>query len=187
MVPTEGLVFVPEGDDTVQLARVDYIPADTIEEWRKKGMTGEPSPQWKWVFTSQKINAENSTPFECFVYTGTTYGDARANLTRLYNNLLPGIEPAARKKYDTDNLIGQWFNTRWIYIEGKNGKKKLDYVFLIPYVAPAAAPAPVPAPAPPVAAAPKPAPAKPATAAPAAVPGPIAATANANGDPFASE
>lgn len=188
-VPDKSPGLIPEGDDVIQLLEVRNIPADTEEEWARKGFSGSPKTQWMWRFRSQSVDPLSGQAYEPVLYTGTKYGDARASLTRLYKMLLPGISEAQRSEYNSDLLLQAWFDVTWSHDKTTKGSIKLGYLAIRPYRAPAAAPEPAQAPAAAAAsAAPAPAPASttvppesganPFTATPAAAAPAAAAAAN---------
>ena len=64
-----------------------------------------------WRFRSDAGDGEGN-PYEYSHWTGTTYGDSRANLTWLLDQLLPDSDEEMRANINTDVLIGRKFRTK---------------------------------------------------------------------------
>ncbi len=113
------------------------------------------TPRWIWQFKAKATDPETGDRYEFRVYTGVTYGDSRATLTILLDQMVPDWTDDQKANVNTDELLQTYYKAKIRHEKpekiGDPPKPKL--AFIEPYkptkaTAPAAKPAPAPEPPP---------------------------------------
>lgn len=133
-----------EGEQLYQLISIKEVQP-TAEQIAK---FGKDEPRWEWHFRGRHT-WDDGTPQEVKFWTNTKYGNEKAGLTRLYNNIIPKCDIDKARAADTDSFIGRWWKINVKHVAKQDGMgKKADYLYIQPYVKNGAASKPAPEPEP---------------------------------------
>jgi len=151
--------LTPAGPHKLTLTAVEETKAPGLAEFNQD--TNQEYTRWKWVFASDRFyplsDEDNGTPKPVthIEFTGNKYGNEKAKLTILLDQMVPGITKEQGKKFNTDVLIGQVFDAGIRHMKKKNGDPKAEIGYITPdsgeaagETAPVTAPAAVPTPKP---------------------------------------
>ena len=119
--------LIPKGEHILKLSSIEIVQ---FEDKYGKGKDGKVD-RVKWRFVSNEED-EDGTPYDFVVYTGDQYGNEKAAMTRLIDNLVPGMTEAKFPDYETDDLIGKKFKATIKHVKKDDGKPKADYVYMAP-------------------------------------------------------
>jgi len=97
-----------------------------------------------WQFISKTKDPDTGEGYEFAVFTGLKYGNTKAAMTKLLDNISPGITVETADTLDTDDLCGKWYRARIKHSKDQSGNPKAEYTMLEPYSAKPATKAPAP-------------------------------------------
>lgn len=128
------LPLIPAGEHILTLRAVKEVEFD---DTYGKGENGKVK-RLHWRFTSNEEDDEGC-PYELNLYTNMAYGNSKASLTRLLDNMIPGVKLVGMTVCDkngdeveTEELIGKKFKSQIKHHVNEAGKKRGDYVFITP-------------------------------------------------------
>ena len=130
---------IPPGDYTLMLDEVKLIEQpNRFAEKDDKGIykatgTTEPPirPQLVWQFIADKNDPEGD-PLEYSMWTGVSYGNERAKLTDLLDQLLPEADEEMKSNLETDTLVGRRFKTKIMLVKNASGEPRPRAMFFEP-------------------------------------------------------
>jgi len=70
------------------------------------------TPRWIWQFKAKTTDPETGERYEYRIYTGPTYGDSRATLTILLDQMCPDWTEEQKANVDTDELLQKYFKAK---------------------------------------------------------------------------
>ena len=113
--------LIPPGEHVLILREVKP------QEVKKYQSETEKEVKWLWRFEAQGETYTDAKgeeqPYEFVQWTKITYGPPKANLTKLLDQLIPGIDEQSAAILDTDDLCGRRFKA--IIRHEKNEKKEV--------------------------------------------------------------
>lgn len=125
LVSTQDRPLIPAGEHTLTLMQVSEVEVDDSFH------PGTRVTKWIWEFDSDDKD-EDGVPFTHKVWTKTVYGHAKAGLTVLLSQLVPGITQESANKLDTDTLIGQRFKAMIRQAPDDSGKVRAQLAYIGP-------------------------------------------------------
>lgn len=102
---TERKPLIPPGEYTLTLIACEEIMVRDFEN-----PDGPKLPKWKWVFEADADDPAGE-PYEYVLITGLKYGSDKATLTKLYDQIVPGITSKEAARLDTDDLLNKKYRT----------------------------------------------------------------------------
>jgi hypothetical protein len=121
---TEEKPLIPKGTHIVILREVVEKDVNSQYSNREDGKV----TKWMWKFESTTLD-EKDEPYELVQFTNTSYGSSSATLTKLLDQMVPGIDIDRAATFDTDTLIGKRFEAT-IKHEPNAKNEKRPYVVL---------------------------------------------------------
>lgn len=136
--PQAEMVFIPAGDHILTLVSVEekQMPSYNNPE--------ETTPRWVWQFKSQTKNPDTGERYEYREYTGPSYGDSRARLTFLLDQMFPDLDEEDKTTIDTDDYIGTHYSAIIASMKNTKGEMRPKITSIRPYKKPAKVKAPPP-------------------------------------------
>ena len=122
--------LIPAGEHILKLQSCDI---QEFEDRFQKSESGKVE-RLKFRFISNETD-DDGAPYDYVVYTGMTYGNDKAGLTRLIDMLVPGMTEKKFADFDTDDLVGKRFRAQIKHVKKEDGKLKADYVYMNPVTA----------------------------------------------------
>lgn len=120
----------PVGTHKCWLDEVEVVQQDDFKDKTKK------VDRWVWRFYTEEENPESGNSYECFMWTGTIYGNAKAGLTRMLNSIIPNCDEEKAKGLNTDTLLtknsGVWFNVTVVNEANDKGEMRPKAVAVLP-------------------------------------------------------
>jgi len=111
----KGYVLFPEGEHTVTILNVN----EQVNQYWKEGESEARKKRWEWAL--EMPDGVSTIRF----FTGTTIGNKKANLTKLYAAVLgkkiADLTDDDLKKFDSDDLIGKKVKIKIINKEDDEG------------------------------------------------------------------
>ena len=122
--------LIPAGEHILKLSSCDV---QEFEDRYGKSNSGKVE-RLKFRIVSNETD-DDGTPYDFVVYTGMTYGNEKAGLTKLIDMLVPGMTEKQFADFDTDDLVGKKFRAQIKHVKKDDGKMKPDFVYMAPIVA----------------------------------------------------
>ncbi len=133
--------LIEAGEHVLKLTAVDTLEMDDLYGQSKDGSGKVTKIIWRFVSQSED---EDGNPFEYAIFTGMTYGNEAAAMTKLVDMLVPGMTPDKFADFDSDDLIGKKFRGQIKHVKKENGSgMKAVHVYITPIAAKPAKPAPI--------------------------------------------
>lgn len=104
--PTVKRNAIPSGDHLFCLISVEEVQQPDFNDATKE------VTRWIWQFKSKQRDPETGELFEFRQYTGPKYGNPRAGLTILLDQMLPDWSDAQKGNIDTDKIINSFYKAR---------------------------------------------------------------------------
>lgn len=98
--------LMPAGEHILTLTEVNEV--ESPNPFKQKPTDPDTRIRWAWKFESESLD-EDGVPFVHTEWTGTQFGNSRANLTTLLRQVVPGITKEAADHLNTDTLLGKRF------------------------------------------------------------------------------
>jgi len=113
----KGYVLYPEGNHIVTILNV----SEQANQYWKEGEPETRKKRWEWIF---EMEDETST---IRFFTGTTIGNKKANLTKLYaaviGKKIVDLTDKELEDFDSDNLIGKKVKIKIVNKEDEDGQE----------------------------------------------------------------
>lgn len=122
---------MPAGMQTLKLASVEVSTIPNVY-WEKEGDAREVD-RTKWKFIS-KEKSEDGAPYDCVVFTGCDYGWPTAGITKLVDQLVPGMTLERFKTWDSDEIMNVKYQAiiKHELPKGENAKPYAKIVSIMP-------------------------------------------------------
>ena len=116
--PSEYTVCPVADDALLVLRRVELVEPDESSPYQS-------GPRLKWMFeTVDLIDDDSGEGYRASIYTGTAYGNSKANLTKLLDRLCPDLNGSEKARLDTDELCGKRFRANVIHEKKQDGSSR---------------------------------------------------------------
>lgn len=122
--------LIPAGEQLLKLVSTDPI---TFPDRAPGAQPGAMVSKWIWRFISNYKDPDGA-PYELDIFTFKKYGGSKAALTRLLDNIEPGMNDLKFIDYDTEHSAGKVFEANIKHeTSPKTGKVYADYVWMRPH------------------------------------------------------
>ena len=114
---------IPAGDHILTLVEVKQHDGENAFFDKTKEVGGANQPRRTrliWQFTSEATDNEG-VHFEHAIWTGEFYGNPRAGLTALLDQMLPEADENVRENVNTDTLIGTRYQAKIRLVRNQKG------------------------------------------------------------------
>lgn len=125
VVTTQNRPLIPAGEHVLTLMQVTEVEVDNSYK------PGEKVTKWVWEFDSDEKD-EDDIPYTHKEWTKTTYGHPKANLTKLLDQLVPGMDQDRAKNLNTDSLVGRKFKGMIRHEKDDKGKDRAALAYIAP-------------------------------------------------------
>jgi hypothetical protein len=115
-----GAAMIPAGEHILTLKECERI---LTTPFGADPDSADKEPQLIWRFVSNKAD-EDGTKYAFHTYTKFVYGDPRANLTKLLDLLVPGMNKEKAKSLDSDEMIGKKWKVHIRHEKNSKGDPK---------------------------------------------------------------
>lgn len=95
-------------------------------------------------------NEATGQAYELFDYTGTTYGNDQAKLTKRLKSMFPPLTPKERACLEPSDMIGKQFVLEVVHRKNRDGQLRAVIEYIKPYTPQNSSPPPPMPPSPPV-------------------------------------
>jgi hypothetical protein len=125
---------IPAGDHLLCLVSVEEKYMPSFNDPKQETL------RWVWQFKAKATDPETGDRYEYRVYTGPTYGDSRATLTILLDQICPDWTDEQKQNVNTDELLNTYYKAKIRHDKpDKLGDPpKPKFAFIEPYKKPAA-------------------------------------------------
>ena len=118
----------PEGEFVFRLASVEE---KSVKSDFAKTDDGKVT-KWLWKFEALDEVDDNDEPYEAVKFTGTSFGDARAELTKWLRAIYgKDYGEADAAQLDTDELVGKRFRLTIIHSDDDKGNTRANIVKVV--------------------------------------------------------
>ena len=114
---------IPVGDHVLVLVEVKPYESDNIyfkDDEPESAANPRRKSQLIWQFVTGVTDGDG-TQYEHAIWTGKFYGDPRANLTKLLDQILPGQSEETKAALNTDILLGSSYKAMVRTVKNKKG------------------------------------------------------------------
>jgi hypothetical protein len=135
--PSPVTPLIPVGEHYLTFVGVEV---KEVENLRAQKDPTQPKlvNKWLWRFLSDDIDPESDPPqqYEYAHWTFENYGHARANLTKLLDQIIPKATPEQKSNLDTDLLKGRRFKAQIVHEKTDKGNIVAKAAFFVPTTEP---------------------------------------------------
>jgi hypothetical protein len=118
--------MIPAGEHILTLLAVDEVESNVY------GSDDELQLQWLWKFQSDQKD-DTGQAFRYHAYTKFSYGNAKANLTKLLDLLIPGMNKGMLASVgDPSKLIGRSWTCHIKHVKNEKGDPKPEIALATP-------------------------------------------------------
>ena len=130
--PSQDRPLIPAGAYTLTLRAIKEV--DVEDRWHPEEDGTLPTvKKLVWEFEADKTDNDTGKPYEHSVWTGLYYGNEKANLTTLLDQIAPDIDPTIKKQgIDVEQFIGRTFRARIQRTKNDAGKEYAKLTMLDP-------------------------------------------------------
>jgi len=114
---------IPPGDHILTLTEVKPYESDNPFFKKDEAVSNANQPRKTrliWQFTSDADDGEGN-PFEHAIWTGEFYGDPRAGLTALLDQMMPEADEQVKSNINTDMLLGTRYKAKLRMVKNQKG------------------------------------------------------------------
>lgn len=101
--PTVKRNPIPAGEQILYLVSVESVMQPSFNDPNVQ------VPRWVWQFKAKAKDPETGENYEFRQYTGEVYGNKKAGLTLLLDQMLPTWTDEQKETIDTDKIIGTFY------------------------------------------------------------------------------
>jgi len=130
--PSPKSPLIPAGEHYLTLVAVEVKEVDNLK-FLKGDHTAKPKvDKWLWRFVSDDVDPEQpDVHYEMPVWTFANYGHAKANLTKLLDQIVPKATPEQKANLNTDAILGRRFKAMVVHKQNDKGDPIPD-AFMVP-------------------------------------------------------
>jgi hypothetical protein len=129
-IDTSTDALIPTGTHIIRLQSCEIKRVNS--QYAPASSTDGKVDKLLWRFTTE-TPAPDGQVYEYVHFTGTAYGNDRAALTLLLDQLAPGMNRAIAAKLDINTLVGKRYRTRIVHKTiAATGKVAAQHVFIEP-------------------------------------------------------
>lgn len=114
--PTVKRNPIPEGDHILILVSVEEKMQPSFNDPKEETL------RWIWQFKAKAVDPETGDRYEFRQYTGPRYGNKKAGLTLLLNQMLPTWTAEQKETINTDKVLQTYYKARIRHEEPDNPK-----------------------------------------------------------------
>ncbi len=122
--------LIPKGEHVLKLVSVEKRRITSTFSKEEDGK----ADKFIWEFHAAQKD-DNGKPFTYTVFTGVRYGNNKAGLTDLLNQMIPDITEETAAELDTEDLVGTKYNTQIRHNKSDKGELFPAHIYLTPFKA----------------------------------------------------
>lgn len=127
--PFEKGAIIPKGEHVLKLTEVKQVRINSQFSKEEDGKVDK----YIWIFLSTDKDPENGKPYEYPIFTNTKYGNDKASLTQLLNQLVPEMDEEMAADFDTDDIVGSRFEAMIRHEKAPTGEMFAKHTYIMPF------------------------------------------------------
>lgn len=128
---TKARPLIPTGEQLLCLISVEVKVLSNL--FKESPSDPDEVERLLWQFQSKATDPDTGEPYEYGIFTNLNYGHARAGITKLLDQLVPGITIDIADQLDTDDLCNKWYRARIKHVKNAQGVDKAEHTMIEPY------------------------------------------------------